>query len=315
MTLVKERFSMSEAMRIAVLIDSDNISAKYISAVLDEVSVYGMASIRRIYGDWTSPYSVKWKDQLLENSLTPMQQFSNTSGKNSTDSAMIIDAMDILYSGDIDGFCIVSSDSDFTRLASRLRESGHLVIGMGEEKTPLPFRKACTKFIALENLVKDDDEPLAQENVLKVEKVEEAIFATVVSNDGIGKRTRLSGIGNELGNKYSDFDVRNYGYSSLSRFVGDLERFNLQREDNDYFVSLNDRVGCEEAVAELIYSKVLKAQNESISLSELGNAVRDTFPDFDPRNYGYAQFSKFVESIDNVALVRNDNGQMFASSI
>lgn len=304
---------MSDTDKIAVLIDSDNISANYIAAVLDEISAYGNASIRRIYGDWTSPQAAKWKDELLKNSLTPMQQFSNTAGKNSTDSAMIIDAMDILYSGDVDGFCIVSSDSDFTRLASRLRESGCQVIGMGEEKTPLSFRKACTKFIALENLIKEDNEPLAQENVLKVERVEEAIADILAFNNGIGKHTRLSEVGNELSNKYSDFDVRNYGYTSLSRFIEEMPRFLLRKENNDYFIALNESSKSEKEVLEFVKAVVERASSEKMILSELGNAVRGEFPGFDQRDYGYSQFSKFVGSLEGIVLVHDSNGQISAA--
>ena len=129
----------------ALLIDADNVSAKYIKPILTELSKYGNITYKRIYGDWTSTQHSSWKDELLKNSITPIQQFSYTQGKNATDSAMIIDAMDILYTKDVDGFCIVSSDSDFTRLVSRLRESGKMVIGMGENKTPEPFRRACEK--------------------------------------------------------------------------------------------------------------------------------------------------------------------------
>ena len=143
---------MSLDNRIAVLIDADNVSDKYIKYILDEVSNDGTATYKRIYGDWTKPVLGSWKNVLLDNSITPIQQYGYTTGKNATDSAMIIDAMDILYSGHVDGFCLVSSDSDFTRLASRLRESGMLVLGMGEKKTPTAFIAACNKFKYLEIL-------------------------------------------------------------------------------------------------------------------------------------------------------------------
>ena len=142
--------------RIALLIDADNVSAKYIKPILDELSKYGNVTYKRIYGDWTRSNSAGWKEELLQNSITPIQQFSYTHGKNATDSAMIIDAMDMLYTSELEGFCLVSSDSDFTKLASRLRESGKLVIGMGEDKTPSPFRKACDIFTVLELLLEDN---------------------------------------------------------------------------------------------------------------------------------------------------------------
>ena len=142
--------SKSSEKRFALIIDADNVSAKYIKPITDELSKYGTITYKRIYGDWTSTLHAKWKDSLLENSITPIQQFSYTTGKNATDSAMIIDAMDILYSGNCDGFVLVSSDSDFTRLATRLREAGMKVYGMGEKKTPKPFIVACDKFVYIE---------------------------------------------------------------------------------------------------------------------------------------------------------------------
>ena len=142
--------------RFAVLIDADNVSDKYVKIILDEVSNEGVANYKRIYGNWTSPNMASWKNVLLDHSITPIQQYSYTTGKNATDSAMIIDAMDILYSGKVEGFCLVSSDSDFTRLASRLREGGMMVIGMGERKTPKPFIAACNMFRYLDVLATAD---------------------------------------------------------------------------------------------------------------------------------------------------------------
>ena len=151
---------MASDNRFAVLIDADNVSVKYVKIILDEISKDGIATYKRIYGDWTNPSLISWKSVLLDNSINPIQQYSYTTGKNSTDSAMIIDAMDILYSGKVDGFCLVSSDSDFTRLAARLRESGMTVIGMGESKTPNSFIAACNKFKYLDILsAADEEEP------------------------------------------------------------------------------------------------------------------------------------------------------------
>ena len=153
-----------EDKRYAVLIDADNVSARYILAILDEMTKYGIITYKRIYGDWTNSQSSKWREELLANSITPIQQFCNTVGKNATDSALIIDAMDILYTGRVEGFCIVSSDGDFTKLASRLRESGMEVIGMGENKTPKSFKAACSVFTNLEILL-EQDEDKAKENI------------------------------------------------------------------------------------------------------------------------------------------------------
>ena len=177
-------------MQIAVLIDSENVSSRYASIIFNEIETYGFATYRRIYGNWTKNNG--WSENiLLENSITPIQQFSYTQGKNSTDSAMIIDAMDILYAKDVDGFCIVSSDSDFTRLVSRLRESGKMVIGMGENKTPEPFRKACDKFTILENLLSEkglEDGGEESHEVLGREKVEDAVIKMIMENQDNNKQ-------------------------------------------------------------------------------------------------------------------------------
>ena len=150
-----------EDLKLAVLIDADNISPKYVKVILDEAASFGIAAVKRIYGDWSDPRLKSWRDVLLNNSIIPMQQYSYTSGKNATDSAMIIDAMDLLYAGNLGGFCIVSSDSDFTRLAARLREAGKLVIGMGESKTLGPFVKACDQFKYLDLILGHQDEDAA----------------------------------------------------------------------------------------------------------------------------------------------------------
>ena len=185
-----------EERYFALLIDADNVSAKYITPILTELSKYGVITYKRIYGDWTSTLHSAWKEELLTNSIMPVQQFSYTTGKNATDSAMIIDAMDILYANDVNGFCIVSSDSDFTRLVSRLRESGKMVIGMGENKTPEPFRKACDKFTILENLLQEQnpgttDEDLAHEGLSR-EKIEDEIIKIVLENQDSNKAPGLA---------------------------------------------------------------------------------------------------------------------------
>lgn len=250
---------MVEEKRFAVLIDADNVSAKYIKYILDEISSYGVATYKRIYGDWTTPNTASWKDILLENSVTPVQQYGYTVGKNATDSAMIIDAMDILYSKNVEGFCIVSSDSDFTKLSSRLRESGMLVVGMGEKKTPKPFIAACNQFKYLDVLLASDEKTIEMNNengakvetkpvvgekkdqpgivpngngkkpAVKLEKTEDAktmtdlevIKAAVIKmmNEVEAQSMNMGEIGNRLVKRYPDFDVRNYGDTKLSKFL------------------------------------------------------------------------------------------------
>ena len=229
--------------RFALLIDSDNVSAKYIKPITDELSNYGTVTIKRIYGDWTLSLHAKWKDALLENSLTPIQQFGYTQGKNATDSAMIIDAMDILYTGSVDGFCIVSSDSDFTRLASRLRESGRMVIGMGEKKTPTPFRRACDVFTTLELLLDDANGKRKGKGAgsgPSIEEVEQAVVRIITDNQNNGKATGLGEVGSRLLKRFPDFDVRSYGTNLLSKLLGKFASVTITKRGSDVSVELVD---------------------------------------------------------------------------
>lgn len=288
----------------ALLIDADNISAKYIKPILTELSKYGVITYKRIYGDWTSTQHSSWKDELLKNSITPIQQFSYTQGKNATDSAMIIDAMDILYTNDVDGFCIVSSDSDFTRLVSRLRESGKMVIGMGENKTPEPFRKACDKFTILENLLIEQElgrsKPEDVHDKLSKEKIEDAIIKMVIENQNSNKVTGLGEIGSRLVSLYPDFDVRSYGYNMLSKFLEEFSRIQLVKSGNIVSVALREDWEMKEDIDKYVLSIARKAGKNGIELSALGNKVYEKYKDFKISDYGYAQFNQYVKSIDHI---------------
>lgn len=229
--------------RIAVLIDADNVSDKYIQHILDEVSNFGTATYKRIYGDWTKPALSSWKSVLLDNSITPIQQYGYTTGKNATDSAMIIDAMDILYSDNVEGFCIVSSDSDFTRLAVRLRESGKYVVGMGEKKTPGAFISACNKFKYLEVLEKSAElvnptEPdgMTHESVVQMttlDTVKKSIITIVDEISDEDEWVPIAEVGNRLQKRFPDFDVRNYGFSKLTPFVKSLSIVEINSIPNE----------------------------------------------------------------------------------
>lgn len=232
-----EKDSPSKDNRFAVLIDADNVSGKYIKCILDEISNDGTATYKRIYGDWTKPTLGPWKNVLLDNSITPIQQYGYTTGKNATDSAMIIDAMDILYSGNVDGFCIVSSDSDFTRLASRLRESGMFVVGMGEKKTPAPFIAACNKFKYLEILAqntspsasapqKDVSSDITEMTPLKT--IKQTILTIVDEVSDEDQWVNIGEIGSLLVKRHPDFDVRNYGFKKLTPFLKSLNILNIR---------------------------------------------------------------------------------------
>ena len=298
-----------ENKRFALLIDADNISAKYISVILEELSTYGITTYKRIYGDWTSTQASKWKNQLLENSVIPVQQFSNTVGKNATDSTLIIDAMDILYTGNVEGFCIVSSDSDFTRLASRLRESGMEVIGMGEEKTPRSFRVACTRFVNLENLgnQEDSEEKKQQDNTVSRKVIYNAITNIITENENKGKNVELASVGNRLVNMYPDFDVRNYGYSLLSRFLQESGLFLLDKRDNVITISLKENEQSKEEIRTYVMEIIHKAGSKGIGINELSNRVHGRYSHFNVKDFGYSQFSKFVQGMEGVQVYADKN--------
>lgn len=307
-----------ENKRFALLIDADNISAKYIGDILEELSTYGITTYKRIYGDWTSTQATKWKGELLENSVIPVQQFSNTVGKNATDSTLIIDAMDILYTGNVEGFCIVSSDSDFTRLASRLRESGMEVIGMGEEKTPRSFRVACTRFVNLENLGnrdEDSDDEARNDNTISREVIYNAITNIINENENKGKSVELAAVGNRLVNMYPDFDVRNYGYSLLSKFVEDAGLFLLEKRQNVVTLFLKDNAQSQEEIRGFVREVIHKAGKRGIGISELSNRVYSKYNNFNVKDFGYSQFSKFVQEIGNVEVYQDKNGRKRAREL
>lgn len=230
---------MENDKKIAVLIDADNVSEKYIKFIFDEISNHGIPTYKRIYGDWTKPQLASWKSVLLNYSITPIQQYSYTTGKNATDSALIIDAMDILYSKNVDGFCIVSSDSDFTKLASRLREAGMYVIGMGEKKTPPPFIAACEKFKYLEVLASMASKPLEitsikekhddpKNGMVSIDKLIEVIKSIITEISDEDGWAFLGELGSILNKRFPDFDTRNYGYAKLTPFVSSLKQFDIR---------------------------------------------------------------------------------------
>ena len=231
-------------LRFAVLIDADNVPYANVKGMMEEIAKYGTPTFKRIYGDWTKPTVSGWKSVLLENAITPIQQYSYTTGKNATDSAMIIDAMDILYTGKVDGFCIISSDSDFTRLALRLREAGVKVIGMGQKKTPSPFIAACDQFIYIEILSEAASESAKEED----KKEEQASSNTIKSLDkktiqliasSIGDLADESGwaflgeVGKLILKKEPDFDPRNYGFKKLGQFFKSTQQFEIDERVTD----------------------------------------------------------------------------------
>ena len=208
----------TETARLAVLIDADNASASVVKELLEEVAKYGTATVKRAYGDWTTQSLVGWKEHLHRHAIQPMQQFAYTKGKNSTDSAFIIDAMDLLYAGNLDGFCLVSSDSDFTRLATRMREAGKVVYGLGERETQAPFIAACDQCISFAVLTRPSEAaPPAQVDGIRDQR--ELITHAIKETSRDSGWAALSAVGSFINKNNTSFDPRNYGFNKLSELV------------------------------------------------------------------------------------------------
>lgn len=301
-----------ERMQYAVLIDADNISSKYAATIFEELEKYGLSTYRRIYGNWSRGNG--WSEgMLLEYSIMPVQQFSYTSGKNATDMAMVIDAMDILFKNKVQGFCLVTSDSDFTRLAMRLREENMFVLGMGESKTPVALTRACNKFIHL-NLVAEQNKALEENelsgpeenderNVTPISEVRQAILAVI--NENGGKQVDLARIGNRLNDKFSDFDVRNYGYSKLSTMVDEeFSDLSVKKSNNQHYVERRSTVSKEELERE-ICSMIEKSGGIVDNLSTLNDELHKKYKQLDFRQFGYNRISSFLRSMKSVTVHEN----------
>ena len=317
--------------RFAVLIDADNISAKYIKNIFDEISNYGIATYKRIYADWTKPTVSAWKDVLLENSIIPVQQYSYTTGKNSTDSALIIDAMDMLYSNNVDGFCIVSSDSDFTRLAMRLRESGMMVIGMGEEKTPTPFVKSCQQFKFLD-IIADDDSLSKNKKKSSYSHGQESVAVTsedikedksmtsiqIITNEILNiisdlqdndNGINIGEIGQRLIKRYPDFDVRNYGYSKLSRFLNDINCLEIKNSNVLLKNDINEPKQKGLQISKNLKNDIIRIieDNKNKALMSLVHQkLLDKYPNY-IKKYGYNKAINFYKSLDFVSIKKSNN--------
>lgn len=267
--------------KLAVLIDADNSSVNSIESVLEEVAKYGIASVKRVYGDWSSETLKSWREVLLPHAITPVQQFAYTKGKDATDMILIIDAMDLLYGGALDGFCIVSSDSDFTPLASRIRESGLIVYGFGRNKTPEAFRKACDKFIYVENLVLDEKEEIKPEIEKEIPKTEST----------------------------KKEDVKQHVLSKLEQ-----EKDIVKNEIAESLENKSQHI--DRATLNLIYKAVKDNSDDNgwANLSVVGQYITAVKPDFDSRNYGRAKLSGLIKML-NLFETRIEGSQMYLKKI
>lgn len=300
----------NERMQFAVLIDADNISSRYAATIFEELETYGVSTYRRIYGNWSRGNG--WSEGLLlEHSIMPVQQFSYTTGKNATDMAMVIDAMDILYKNKVQGFCLVTSDSDFTRLAMRLREENMFVLGMGESKTPLALTRACNRFIHL-NLVAEqnktanaepDEMESEEQNVTPISEVRQAILA--ILNENGGRQVDLARVGNRLNDKFSDFDSRNYGYTKLSTMLSqEIPELQVVKKNNLYYVERCSTLTKEELEQE-ICRMIEKSGGMVDNLSTLNDELHKKYKQLDFRQFGYSRISSFLRSMKSVTVHEN----------
>ena len=323
----------NEKMQFAVLIDADNISSKYAVTIFEELEKYGLTSYRRIYGNWSKGNG--WSEVLLlEHSIMPVQQFSYTTGKNATDMAMVIDAMDILYKNKVQGFCLVTSDSDFTRLAMRLREENMFVLGMGESKTPLALTRACNKFIHLNLVAEQNVEEIAigdttamgnrnaeekhaktneysgsytsaaeEQNVTSISDVRQVIL-TLINENG-GRQVDLVQVGNRLNDKFTDFDVRNYGYYKLSTMIDqELPDLHVKKISNQYYVERRSNLTKEELEQE-ICRMIAKSGGMVENLACLNDELHKKYRQLDYKQFGYNRISSFLRSLSSVTVHEN----------
>lgn len=311
---------MADEKRFAVLIDADNIAPKYINSILNEISNKGTITYKRVYCDWTGNSATGWKKVLLKHSLTPIQQYSYTYGKNATDSAMIIDAMDILYGGEVEGFALCSSDSDFTRLAARLREAGKMVVGLGESKTPAPFCAACNEFKFLDRIIDEEDDKEEKDekedkqtakgknkkqdsksdnktSITPLDKIAVALKDIILANGNESNGIDMGELGSRLQKRYPDFDTRNYGYSKFSIFLKKFDFLTMEHIGTSINVSLNvppEDKGIEVKIIEMVASHGEKG----INLGSLSSDIKNEFPDFNPKEFGFSKFEQYIRSID-----------------
>ena len=295
--------------KFAILIDADNSSVNSIESVLEEVAKYGIASVKRVYGDWSSESLKNWRDVLLPHAITPVQQFAYTKSKDATDMILIIDAMDLLYSGALDGFCIVSSDSDFTPLASRIRESGLIVYGFGRSNTPEAFRKACDKFIYVENLVSEAEKAAAAEEsdqkeknnivtdvALSIDKYTlNLIYKAVKENADDSGWAYLGAIGTYISSVKPDFDTRNYGYDKLSGLIKALGLFETKLQGSQMYL----RKRSFSTFVKLVQKTIQQLADQAgwAKISEIIQHIEQNDPYFNIQNQGFENTQSAILSI------------------
>lgn len=312
--------------KYALLIDAENADIKYLTDILNELKTYGNVTYKRMYGDFTSSTMKEWNRRALEYAIVPIQQPHYSKYKNAADIMLVIDAMDILYNKSVDGFCIVSNDSDYTRLVNRLCEAGYEVIGMGSSNASKTLKAACTEFKNLEKIFSDDldtvdTRPTGQKkgrkssdvyeededkgNITPIEEIRNSVMNLVQKDEKAG----LGGIKSTLQRQFSDFDERNYGFTTIRKFIESMKDFQVVQEDSTVYVTMKQPDIEELEINQFIRSLLFQKPYE---MGELSNKVHEKFDGFDPKHYGYNQFGKFVSNIDGVVVVRDANNNAIA---
>jgi len=290
--------------KIALLIDAENTSVKYIDVIMKEIKQYGDITFQRMYGDFSSLKMVEWTKKALDYAIVPIHQAIYTTGKNAADIMLVIDAMDILFQNNVDGFCIVSSDSDFTRLANRLREGGKLVVGMGMSSASKTFISACNEYKYLDKIIEDDTE--IYDNVESEEKsamtplheIKNVINRIVQQAENKGEYANLGSTKSQIQREYADFDERNYGYTLFRKFVEEETRFQVRQNGSTAYIVRKQAVVNEKVISEYIVALA----NSKPELGSVGHNIHNKFPEFKYKELGYSKLSKYISSIPQVKI-------------
>lgn len=293
--------------KYALLIDAENTTVEYLDYIFKELREYGIITYKRMYGDFTDDRMRKWNEKALEYAIVPIQQPRYNNAKNCADIMLVIDAMDILFENNVDGFCIVSSDSDFTRLVNRLSDAGMKVIGMGKSDASKTLKAACTEYKNIEAIFNEEiaekEASLTDKEgkivVTDLEEIIDVIKEIVQNSKNQGKKVGLGGLKSQLQRTYTDFDERNYGYNTMTQFIDDMKEFVLYQEGHSNYVTANikkiDKFEIEQYIIKLL-------KKSKLELGTLANLVHNQYPEFNYREYGYSQFSRFVASISNITI-------------
>lgn len=306
--------------KIALLIDAENTNVKYIDAIFSEIKKYGNITYQRMYGDFRNSALEKWVKKSTEYAIVPIYQQNYSSGKNAADIMLVIDAMDILYRQNVDLFCIVSSDSDFTRLVNRIKEDAIYVVGMGQSRASKTFVKACNEYKFLDKIIDEEEKETEEEKTEKnkpkdskkteeknaitpIEKIKGFINSLVIEAENKGERANLGSTKSQLQREFPDFDERNYGYTLFRKFIEDGTKFETEQEGNSMYIVRNNNNNIEKRVCNFIREKAKKG----VALDMLGNEIHNRFPEFRYKDLGYSRLSKFIENVEGIELYEESN--------